>query len=162
MGINNFTLRWISLQCISQFVRNTLTNWLTISHTKKLYEDHFSLEQGSLSLLLFVFLLFWCFVNAFKVIITCMKTLVIWLSCKTPSVPCNACTTTSVTYTLHHVYTMHLVLVITCNLPFLKCMLAMWQWLDPRLPCIISATVLQVSSNKLLTSKYFAAQIQTV
>jgi len=68
--------------------------------------------------------------------LTCMKTLVIWISCKTPnatcnacttpSVPCNACITTCVTHTLHHVLLIHyimctpctLLLDITCNIRF--------------------------------------------
>ena len=81
--------------------------------------------------------------------LTCIKTLVIWLSCKTPSVPCNTCTapsvpcmhhnmhhsytTSCVTHTLHHVYTAPCYLSSHATFHFIKCMLAMWQWLDPTL-----------------------------
>jgi hypothetical protein len=63
-----------------------------------------------------------------------MNTLVIWLPCKTPSVPwnacttpcvsCNACSTTFVTHSLYY-------LSSHATFQFVKCMLAMWQWPNP-------------------------------
>jgi hypothetical protein len=119
------------------------------SHKKTLWGSLFS-SKGSLSLLIFDVLLFWCVMNAcFMVLfigeasqscLTCMKTLVICLSCKTPSVPCNACTTPSVLCMHHnmcHSYTTPCVHHASCYLSshatfhFVKCMLDMWQWLDP-------------------------------
>ena len=73
-------------------------------------------------------------------LLTCMKTLVFCLSCKTPSVPYNACTTPSVSCMHHnmcHSYTTPYVDHAPCYLSshatfhFVKCMLDMWQWLDP-------------------------------
>ena len=104
------------------------------SHKKTLYEDDFSLEQGSLSLALCCSSLVVCcecllmvlFIGeASQSCLTCMKTFVICLLCKTPSVPCNACTTPNVSHALHHVLLIHytmctpciLLLVTTCNLP---------------------------------------------
>jgi len=97
------------------------------SHKNTLYEDDFSLEQNSLSLAFCCSSLVVCCECVFMVLfigeasqsyLTCMRTLVICLSCKTPSDPCNtcttpcvscnACTTTCVSHTRHHVYIMHL------------------------------------------------------
>jgi hypothetical protein len=108
------------------------------SPKKTPYEDDFSLEQRLVFSLAFCCsslvvccecLLIVLFIGeGSQSCLTCMKTLVIFLSCKTPTVLCNACTTPSVpcmhhnmchsyttpcvTHTLHHVYIMHLA---TCH-----------------------------------------------
>jgi len=116
------------------------------SHRKTLYEDHFSLEQDTLSLLLFVVLLLWCVVNA------CSWS---YLKENKPKLPymhedtCHLafmqntkcplqciCITTCVTHTLYtmcYSYTTPCVHHAPCYLSshatfhFVKCMLAMWQ-----------------------------------
>ena len=115
---------------------------------KTFYEDHFSVLSKAIFLSWFccssLVVCYECLTivlfigEASQSCLTCMKTLIIYFSCRTSSVPCNACTTpcvscnactaTCVTYTLHHT-PYYLSSHATFN--FVKCMLAMWQWLDP-------------------------------
>jgi len=114
------------------------------SHKKTLYDDHFSLEQGSLSLLLFFSFyscgVLWMFAHGHiyrrnkpklsymhedtyhlsfmqntKCPLQCMHHNM-WYSYTTPCVHHAPC------YLSSHA-TFH----------FVKCMLAMWKWLDPRI-----------------------------
>lgn len=99
--------------------KNIITNWLTISLSRKLSETHFSLLRKTLFLSCLLFfsceLCFECLLmvlfvgKASQMCLTCMKTLVLCLLCKTPIVSCKTCTITSVTHALYHVYTIHIV-----------------------------------------------------
>lgn len=119
IGLHNLTLRWISLQCISQFVRNTLTNWFTIFLIRKLSMRITFLSWARLSFsltsccssLVVVFLM-----PTHSPIYRRSKSKVPYIhevasslpSMQTPSAHCKACTIICVTHTLHHVYTIHL------------------------------------------------------
>lgn len=101
------------------------------SHMKTFYEDHFSLL--SKALFFSYFLLFFSSVLCYECLLmvvfigkvserclTCMKTHVLCLPCKVPSVPYKACTiqVLLVHYTMSTPFT--LLLVIRHNLPFCK------------------------------------------